>query len=111
MLILVGISIIIANILSASHPLIMKSILDIDISSKEALTKLFLAYFVVHTILIIAKNTRNNIINKTMCKILKDLRETLFNHILKWDMSTYQRYNSSEIYTRLTADVDNVSSF
>lgn len=110
MLILVGISIIIANILSASHPLIMKSILDIDISSKEALTKLFLAYFVVHTILIIAKNTRNNIINKTMCKILKDLRETLFNHILKWDMSTYQRYNSSEIYTRLTADVDNVSS-
>lgn len=29
---------------------------------------------------------------------------------MKWDMSTYQKYNSSEIYTRLTADIDNVSS-
>ena len=109
-LIFVGISIIIANILSASHPLVMKEILDIDITAKEALIKLFLIYFIVHIILAIAKNTRNSIINRAMSKILKDLRERLFCHILKWDMSTYQKYNSSEIYTRLTADIDNVSS-
>lgn len=109
-LIFVGISIIIANILSASHPLIMKEILDIDITAKEALIKLFLIYFIVHIILVIAKNTRNSIINRAMSKILKDLREKLFCHVMKWDMSTYQKYNSSEIYTRLTADIDNVSS-
>lgn len=109
-LILVGISIIIVNILSASHPLVMKGILDIDITSKDALIRLFLTYFIVHIILVLAKNTRNSIINKAMSKILKDLREKLFCHILKWDMSTYQKYNSSEIYTRLTADIDNVSS-
>ena len=34
-LILVGISIIIVNILSASHPLVMKKILDIDIYRKQ----------------------------------------------------------------------------
>ena len=107
---LVGISLIIANILSASHPLVMKKILDIDIASKELLVNLFLTYFIIHIILIFAKNMRNSIINKAMSKILKDLRESLFCHILKWDMSTYQKYNSSEIYTRLTADVDNVSA-
>lgn len=109
-LILVGISIIIVNILSASHPLVMKGILDIDITAKDALMRLFLTYFIIHIILVLAKNARNNIINKAMSKILKDLREKLFCHILKWDMSTYQKYNSSEIYTRLTADIDNVSS-
>lgn len=109
-LILVGISIIIVNILSASHPLVMKGILDIDITAKDALMRLFLTYFIIHIILVLAKNARNSIINKAMSKILKDLREKLFGHILKWDMSTYQKYNSSEIYTRLTADIDNVSS-
>lgn len=109
-LILVGISIIIVNILSASHPLVMKGILDVDITAKDALMRLFLTYFIIHIILVLAKNARNSIINKVMSKILKDLREKLFCHILKWDMSTYQKYNSSEIYTRLTADIDNVSS-
>ncbi len=109
-LLLVGISIIIVNILSTSHPLVMKRILDIDITAKDALIRLFLTYFIIHIILVLAKNTRNSIINKAMSKILKDLREKLFCHILKWDMSTYQKYNSSEIYTRLTADIDNVSS-
>lgn len=109
-LILVGISIIIANILSASHPLVMKGILDVDITAKDALIKLFLAYFIIHCILVIAKNTRNSIMNRAISKILKDLRQKLFCHVMKWDMSTYQKYNSSEIYTRLTADIDNVSS-
>ncbi len=110
MLILVGISLIIVNILNASHPLVMKKILDIDITSKQLLIHLFLIYFIIHIILVFAKNMRNSIINKAMSKILRDLRERLFCHILKWDMSTYQKYNSSEIYTRLTADVDNVSA-
>ena len=109
-LILVGVFIIMANILSASHPLVMKEILNIDITSKEALIKLFSIYFMIHIILVIAKNTRNSIINKAMSKLLKDLRERLFCHILKWDMITYQKYNSSEIYTRLTVDIDNVAS-
>lgn len=109
-LILVGISIIICNILSALHPLVMKGILDIDITQRDALIKLFLTYFIVHIILMFAKNTRNSIMNKAMAKILRDLREKLFCHVLKWNMSTYQKYNSSEIYTRLTADIDSVSS-
>ena len=65
-LILVGISIIIVNILSASHPLVMKGILDIDVTEKEALMRLFITYFIIHIILVLAKNARNSIINKAM---------------------------------------------
>lgn len=110
LLILVGISLIICNLLSALHPFVMKEILDVNITIQEVLLRLFLIYFVIHIILVIAKNARNSIINKAMSKILSDLRERLFCHVLKWDMTTYQKYNSSEIYTRLTADIDNVSS-
>ncbi len=110
MLILVALVLIICNILKALHPLIMKSILDVDITSKETLMRLFFAYFVVHILLVYSKNARNSVINRTMSKILRDLRKKLFCHVLKWDMTTYQKYNSSEIYTRLTADIENVSS-
>ena len=110
MLVLVAIALIICNILSAIHPLIMKNILDVDITSKEMLVKLFLTYFAVHIFLLFAKNARNSVINKAMSKILRDLREKLFCNVLKWDMTTYQKYNSSEIYTRLTSDIENVSS-
>lgn len=112
-LFVVAFFLIVANIFSVLHPFIMKNILDIDFNAENVekrLRSLFLTYLAVHLTLIILKNTRNSVINKAMVKILKDLRNTLFTHILKWDMTTYQKYNSSEIYTRLTADIDNVSS-
>jgi len=102
---------IICNVLSVLHPFIMKRILDIDLkveNIKIIFKNIFLSYAIIHIILLISKNARNNIVNKLMAKILKELREKLFYHILKWDMSTYEKYNSSEIYTRLTADMDNI---
>ena len=104
---------IVTNILSVTHPFILKQILDIDLNDNQIVTilrNLAIAYMAVHILLIIAKDLRNTVINKAMSKILKDLREKLFLHVLKWNMGTYQKYNSSEIYTRLTADIDNVSA-
>lgn len=99
------------NTLSVLHPFIMKGILDVNLKSeniKEVLKGLFLVYMLVHIVLLISKGLRNSIVNKAMAKILKQIREKLFYHILKWDMSTYEKYNSSEIYTRLTQDMDNL---
>lgn len=99
------------NVLSVLHPFIMKGILDVDLKSENVtiiLKQLFLTYATVHIILLVSKNVRNSIVNKTMAKILKQLREKLFYKILKWDMTTHEKYNSSEIYTRLTADMDNI---
>ena len=104
---------ILCNVLSVIHPFVLKQILDIDfhrVDIEGVLRNLILMYVAIHIVLIIAKDLRNTIMNKAMSKILKDLREKLFCHVLKWNMTTYQKYNSSEIYTRLTADIDNVSS-
>ncbi len=101
------------NILNVLHPYIMKQILDMDFMAENIvpmLEKVFILYAIVHIAFMLSKNIRNTIINKVMAKIVKELREKLFCHVLQWDMSTYQKYNSSEIYTRLTADVENVSS-
>lgn len=111
MLIVIAFFLIVCNILSVLHPFVMKGILDVDIKSddiKIILSNLFLIYTTIHIFLFISKVIRNSIVNKTMAKILKELREKLFYKILKWDMTTYEKYNSSEIYTRLTADMDNV---
>ena len=112
-LFLVAFFLIITNILSVTHPFVLKQILDIDFNDNNIdiiLRNLAVTYIAVHMLLIIAKDLRNTVINKAMSKILKDLREKLFCHVLKWNMGTYQKYNSSEIYTRLTADIDNISA-
>lgn len=112
-LILVAFFLILTNILSVTHPFVLKQILDIDFNDSNIgslLRNIVITYIAVHIFLIISKDLRNTVINKAMSKILKDLREKLFCHVLKWNMGTYQKYNSSEIYTRLTADIDNVSS-
>ena len=112
-LFLVALFLIITNILSVTHPLVLKQVLDININDSNIVTilrNLAIIYIAVHILLIISKDLRNTVINKAMSKILRDLREKLFLHVLKWNMETYQKYNSSEIYTRLTADIDNVSA-
>ena len=112
-LFLVAFFLILTNILSVTHPFILKQILDIDFYDNNIgslLRNIVITYIAIHIFLIISKDLRNTVINKAMSKIMKDLREKLFCHVLKWNMGTYQKYNSSEIYTRLTADIDNVSA-
>lgn len=112
-LFLVAFFLFLTNILSVIHPFILKQILDFDYNDNNIvslLRNIVITYIVVHILLILSKDLRNTVMNKAMAKILKDLREKLFCHVLKWNIGTYQKYNSSEIYTRLTADIDNVSA-
>ncbi len=110
---LLGISVllIICNLLSALHPYILKLILEIDFSSNKiqnVIINFIIIYTLIHIILAICKNLRNIAVNKTIAKILRDIREELFNKVLKFKMNTFNKYNSSKLYTRLTADVDNL---
>ena len=99
------------NLLSTLHPYVMKQILDIDFSSnniEKIILILITTYTATHVILAVVKNLRNIAVNKTMAKILRDIREKLFNKVLDFKMITFNKYNSSELYTRLTSDVDNL---
>ena len=110
-LLLISILLIICNSLSTLHPYVLKQILDIDFkvyNIKNIILQFIILYITIHIVLAIFKNLRNIVVNKVMATILRDIREKLFNKVLKFKMSTFNKYNSSELYTRLTVDVDNL---
>lgn len=103
--------VIICNILNVLQPYIIKQVIDIDFYSENIINKLFslfLAYLLTHAMFAIMKNVRNIQNNKLMSNILMDIREKIFLKVLKFKMNTYNKYNSSEIYTRLTIDTENL---
>ncbi|MBQ6991688.1 MAG: ABC transporter ATP-binding protein [Clostridia bacterium] len=110
-LIVITIFLIVCNFLSSLHPYVMKQVLDIDFS-KENIEKIILQFIIIYTLIhvlfAIFKNVKNILVNKAMARILKDIREKLFNKVLKFRMATFNKYNSAELYTRLTVDVDNL---
>ena len=55
-------------------------------------------------------NLQNIKVNKTVVEILKEVRQNLFDKVLSMPMKVFDKYNSSDIYTRLTADVNNMTT-
>lgn len=110
-IIVVGILLLTCDFLSTLPPYIVKQVIDVDFSNESAINKtiyLALVYVFIHLIRLIFKYIRDICINETICKILRDIRKTLFSKILNFRMNTFNKYNSAELYTRLTSDVDNL---
>lgn len=110
-ILLAGVLIIICNALSTIHPYLIKQIIDIDFSSSnivEVIIQFILAYTLAHIAFIVFKYLRKITTNKIVCKILKDIRSEVFNKVLNFKMITFNKYNSAELYTRLTDDIDNL---
>ncbi len=87
----------------------MKKILEVDFQAsdiKTTLLKLVFTYIMIHIGYAIFKNIRNRKVNKLMAKILKDIREKVFDKVLKFKMKTFEKYNSAQLYARLTNDVN-----
>lgn len=112
-IIIIGILLLICDFLSALPPYIVKQVVDINFARADIMKTIILficLYTSIHLGRLIFKYIRDVLINTTICKILKDIRKMLFNKILNFKMTTFNKYNSSELYTRLTSDVDNLFS-
>ena len=110
-IVIIGILLIICDFLSALPPYIVKQVVDIDFTRKDIMNTIIFficIYTSIHLGRLIFKYVRDVLINTTICKILRDIRKMLFDKILNFKMSTFNKYNSSELYTRLTSDVDNL---
>lgn len=108
---IISILLLTCDFLAAFPPYIVKQVVDIDFTKEDIIhTILFFIclYIGIHIGGLIFKYIRDVLINTTICKILRDIREILFNKILNFKMNTFNKYNSSELYTRLTQDVDNM---
>ncbi len=109
--IITGMLLLICDFLSALPPYVVKQVVDIDFTRQDIKqTILFFIglYTSLHLARVIFKYLRDVSINKIICNILKDIRKTVFDKILNFKMITFNKYNSSELYTRLTIDVDNL---
>lgn len=110
-IIIVGILLLTCSFLSAIPPYIIKQAIDIDFTRKDIIQTILFYIFIytsIHLGRLIFKYLNDVVTNKTICKILRDIRKTLFDKILNFKMITFNKYNSSELYTRLTSDVDNL---
>ncbi len=110
-IILILLLIIICDFLSALHPYIVKQVVDIDFSKEDIINTItfFIGIYIsIHIVRVIFKYIRDVLINNIICKILRDIRKMLFNKILNFKMNTFNKYNSAELYTRLTSDVNNL---
>ncbi len=95
------------------HPFVMKKILEVDFQASDVQRTLFhlvIVYTAIHIGYAIFKNVRNVKINKLIATILQDIRESLFDKVLKFKMKTFEKYNSAHLYTRLTDDVEQLST-
>lgn len=110
-IIIISILLLICDFLTALPPYIVKQVVDIDFTKEDIVNTIlfFISIYVgIQVGKLILKYIRDVLINTTICKILRDIREVLFNKILNFKMNTFNKYNSSELYTRLTQDVDNM---
>ena len=106
-IIIVGILLLVCDFLSAIPPYIVKQVVDIDFTREDIIHTILFYIFIytsIHLGRLIFKYMRDVAINKTICKILRDIRKTLFDKILNFKMITFNKYNSSELYTRLTSE-------
>lgn len=111
--ILIGIIVILCSVLNVLHPYLLKVILDLDFSNEkimQEILKLVLMYAAIHILFAAFKNIRNIIVNKTVARLLKELRSKLFSKVTNLKVEDFNKYKISDIYTRLTVDVDNMAT-
>lgn len=110
-IIIIGILVLLCDFLVALPPYIVKQVVDIDFA-REDITPIIVFFILIYTSIhlgrLIFKYIRDFIINEVICGILRDIRKKLFDKILSFNMITFNKYNSSELYTRLTSDVNNL---
>ena len=110
-IVMIGILLLVCDFLSALPPYIVKQVVDIDFTREDIIAiilSFIFIYISIHLGRLLFQYIRDVAINKTICKILRDIRKKLFDKILDFKMITFNKYNSSELYTRLTSDVDNL---
>lgn len=109
-IILIVTLLILINILNVVAPYILKLIID-EFSQNIEVKKIIVLvsiYLLIRIGIIVIKAIKNRKTNYVSNKMLSELRETMFNKILAMKLKTFNKFVSSDIYTRLTIDAENV---
>lgn len=111
-IIMIVILLILVNILNVIAPYFLKQIID-KFTTNTIGKSIFviLALYILTRVLIIfvgvIKNIKTNMLSN---KMLGELRSEIFNKVLYLRMKEFEEFSSSDIYTRLTVDAENVKT-
>lgn len=109
-LVLIIILLVLINILNVIAPYILKLIID-EFSQNIILKRILVLvsiYLIVRIGIILMKAVKNQKTNFLSNKMLSELRDTMLNKVLAMKLETFNKFSSSDIYTRLTLDAENV---
>lgn len=107
---LIIILLILINILNVVAPYILKLIVD-EFSENIVIKRISILvsiYLLVRIGIILIKAVKNRKTNFVSNKMLSELRDMMLNKVLAMKLETFNNFSSSDIYTRLTLDAENV---
>ena len=103
---------IVINILNVLAPYLLKLIIDQFSTTiiKNILITTIISYIIVRIMIIVIQIIKNKLTNTLSNNMLNQLRDTIFNKLLTMKMKDFNKFPSSDIYTRLTVDAENVKT-
>jgi ATP-binding cassette subfamily B protein len=105
-------ALLVSSAASLSLPLAIRAMIDQGFRSGSAgdIDRAFLTMFVVALVLAIATAARFFFISLLGERVVADLRQRLYGHLIGLDSGFHERNRSGELISRLTADVELVRS-
>ena len=109
---LVLIFVIVVNILNILAPYLLKIIIDrfAENMSISSVLSILIGYILLRVAIIFIQYIKDKTTNKLSNDMLGDLRNKIFDKLIVMNMKTFTKFQSSDLYTRLTVDAENTKT-
>ena len=109
---LAGISLVIAALATLSLPLAVRRVIDHGFSEQDAgfITTYFVMVIIIVAVLAVSSATRYYFVITLGERVVADLRRAVFDHVTRLSPAFFDRSQSGEIVSRLTADTTQIKS-
>ncbi len=109
---LVLIFVIVVNILNILAPYLLKIIIDRFAENMliSSVLSILIGYILLRVAIIFIQYIKYKTTNKLSNDMLGDLRNKIFDKLIVMNMKTFTKFQSSDLYTRLTVDAENTKT-
>ena len=104
--------VIIANIFNILAPYLLKVIIDEFAKNMviSSVISILICYVLLRIAIIVIQYIKDKTTNKLSNDMLEDLRNKIFDKLIVMNMKTFTKFQSSDLYTRLTVDAENTKT-
>ena len=104
--------VIVVNILNILAPYLLKIIIDRFAENMliSSVLSILIGYILLRVAIIFIQYIKYKTTNKLSNDMLGDLRNKIFDKLIVMNMKTFTKFQSSDLYTRLTVDAENTKT-